>query len=116
MNFSIVPLFEKRKKADVLVVPFWKNDKNVSEATKVSLIEPQVKQALDVKDFKGKEGEVLFLYPSGLQEKRIALLGLGSSKNMTVERLRRAYAALVNDCLNKKILSKLAFSRGRGLR
>jgi leucyl aminopeptidase len=105
MDFSTVPSLDKRKKADLLVLPFWKGNKGVEEAVPLDGLAPEIKLPVDLHDFKGKEGEVLFLYPSGFQEKRIALLGLGASKNMTVERLRRAYSSLIKECLCRKILT-----------
>jgi leucyl aminopeptidase len=56
------------------------------------------KSSLDVvihsKDFKGNHGEILVTYVnSDSRSKRLLLLGLGKSKEITLEKLRNAYAA-----------------------
>ena len=58
--------------------------------------------ALSTHDFQGKEGETIVLYVSGQSEKRVLLLGLGLSSSLNVEKLRRAYAAVVKTCHKHK--------------
>ncbi len=94
--------FEKRKKADLLVLPFWKGASRPEEATTYKLQIPLLTAVLKMGDFQGKEGEVLFLYAEGQAESRIALLGLGPKDKMTLESLRKSYGALSKACLAKK--------------
>lgn len=105
MDFSIVPSLEKRKKADLLVIPFWKTSKGAKEAVKLGNLSSKTKLPIDTRDFTGKEGEVLISYHTGLPETRVALLGLGDPKSITVEKLRRSYSSLVKCCQSKKLQS-----------
>lgn len=105
MDFSIVPSLEKRKKADLLVIPFWKMDKGVKEAAKLGKLFNKVHLPIDSQDFKGNESEVLITYHSDIPEMRVALLGLGDPKDINVEKLRRSYSSLVKYCHSKKLLT-----------
>ncbi len=106
MEFSSVSHFDKRKKADILVLPYWKAAKHPVEAADTSFLSSFLSPILATGDFQGKEGETLFLYAEGQPEKRIALLGLGSKDHVSVETIRRSYGSLAKICLGKK-LSKL---------
>jgi leucyl aminopeptidase len=106
MEFLYLEQIEKRKAADVLVVPFWKGKKQgewvfplSSTLTALCLV------ALESGDFKGKQGETLLLYAKDQPEKRVALLGLGPREKVNVETLRRCYGSLVKTCLNRKLQS-----------
>jgi leucyl aminopeptidase len=104
MEFTQLAQLEKRKKADVLILPFWKDQNRLHaasplEASFVNLLAP----ALTAGDFKAKEGEMLFLYMERQPEKRVALLGLGSKEEVTVESLRRAFGSVTKTCLSKKL-------------
>lgn len=104
MDFIHLRQLDKRKHADVLVLPYWKNKQGVQLATSLKIKWPQVlNQALKTKDFKGKEGENLFLYVEGFPEKRWCLLGLGEKNKITTEILRRCYGGLTKSCLSKQI-------------
>jgi len=101
--FSAVAQLEKRKEADILVVPFWGKNKPKSAASLGSL-ENKLRSPLDMKDFHGKEGEIFFLYLQGEKEKRCVLLGLGEEEKVTCDSLRRAYAALAKYCQKKSFI------------
>jgi leucyl aminopeptidase len=110
MEFTLAPKLEKRAKADLIILPFWKGGKKVEIAADCGPLEDTVAGAINTGDFKGKEGETLFLYPSSVHsvEKRILLLGLGEEKGIDkkeigIERLRRAFAAASKACQAKKI-------------
>ncbi len=108
MKFSTVATFEKRKQADLLAIPFWKVKKKVEAASTVSDFKAYAKVPLELKDFKGSEGEIVTVYPqNGNKEKRYVLLGLGDKDKLTVESLRRAYAKLVSFCQSKKDVKDL---------
>lgn len=102
--FSCLARVDKRAAADAVVLPFWEK-KGVQAATSITPFTPLLKPAFEAKDFKGKEGELLWLYPQEGKEKRCVLLGLGKEEKLDVDSLRRAYAALVKSCRQKKIES-----------
>lgn len=107
MEFSSVSSSDKRKSADAIILPFWKGKKQAEKAFGETVFSTDYKGVVATKDFKGKQGEVLALYPSKAKEKRIFLLGLGSQEEVTVETLRRAYAAVVKACQKKEKLQSL---------
>jgi leucyl aminopeptidase len=102
MEFVITSSFSSRKRADLLVVPFWKTNKQVQIACDVDGLQKSFSDALSTHDFRGKESEVIVLYVSGHPEKRVLLLGLGLQSGLNVEKLRRAYAAVVKICHKHK--------------
>jgi leucyl aminopeptidase len=84
----------KRKEADALVLPYLQKKSIPHSAVNFPFKEAQ--PALKLKDFKGKEGELLPLYPQhASREKRIIALGLGAEGKITLETLRRAAGSLV---------------------
>lgn len=101
MEFTTTPKLENRKTADLLVIPFWSEKKKVEAAAEIDKLGSLVKLPLASGDFKGKEGELLILYPTGQKESRVVLLGLGEKEKITIEILRRAYGALTK-ASNKK--------------
>ncbi len=103
MDFTGVPTLKQRKKADLLVIPFWKGKKKAELAASAPDFEQEFELPLDTEDFKGKEGEVLVLYLKNGAEKRLALLGLGEKQKSSVEGMRRAYSSLVRQCFTRKI-------------
>lgn len=103
MELVAIPHLEKRKKADILVIPYWHHKKSAESVVNLGQLSRLVEGPLKTGDFKGKEGELLFVYIEGQPEPRIALLGLGDKEKITAERLRRCYASLVKACLVKKI-------------
>lgn len=124
MKFETVNAIEQRKNANILILPFWKEKKNTEPAADFHQLNKIFKEPLQLQDFSGKEGEILFLYAPDQIEKRIALLGLGAKEGFTIEKLRRAYSQLVKALRPKKFkevnlvvpvlqsLSKLAIARG----
>lgn len=98
----IASTFAHRKLADLLVIPFWKGKSKPESASGKEILKAVSNQSV-LQDFKGKEGEVLFLYPHKQAESRVALLGLGDPEKITVEKLRRAYGSLTKQCHSKKL-------------
>lgn len=106
MDFAYIKQIEKRKNADGLVLPYWKDKQKVQPAFSLKENWPHIlDEVLATEDFKGKEGETLFLYIEGQPEKRFCLLGLGSKDKATVETLRRSYGGLTKACLSKRMRS-----------
>ncbi len=103
MNFTVAPRVDKRPAADVAVWPFYFEKGQARAALEVASLQATAAAPLHLRDFKGKEGEILFLYMRDQPEKRLALLGLGAKEKVTTETLRRSYAALTKACHQRKI-------------
>lgn len=103
MQFTSVAQPNKRKHADLLVLPFWKEKSKVEWAADEGFSSPELNLALESGDFTGKEGEMLFLYWNEKSEKRVVLLGLGLREKASLETFRRVYGALTKVCLSKKL-------------
>jgi leucyl aminopeptidase len=104
MDFSFVASFAKRKKSDLLVLPFFQEEKPEPAADSGNVVE-LAKLAVATGDFKGKESEVLILYSEAVPDTRVALLGLGKKADLSVETLRRSYSALLSAALCRKVSS-----------
>ncbi|MGZ3633631.1 MAG: leucyl aminopeptidase [Parachlamydiaceae bacterium] len=105
MNFTALSQLKQRKPADLLILPFFQKDKQAVPSAHFPEFESLYSLPIGAKDFTGKEGEVLILYVNHKQEKRIALLGLGDPKKLTIEILRRAYAAVTTKSIATKLKS-----------
>ena len=103
MDFTSTPSLKSRKAADLLVIPFWKGSQCPEPCLDINTLKILIKDSLATEDFHGKEGELIILYVSGQPEKRIALLGLGIKDELTVEKIRRAYASVTKESLKKKL-------------
>lgn len=103
MEFLATPSIKTREPADLLVLPFWKSDKQPVPAFDIDTFKKILSEPLTSHDFHGKEGETMLLYVSGQPEKRLALIGLGAQSDITVEKLRRAYANITRFCHKKKL-------------
>lgn len=97
--------FEKRSKADLLVVPFTLNHGKIEWPLALKKRSFECEAPILAGDFKAKEGEVLAVYPSKQPELRFLLLGLGEQENITSEKLRRSYASAVKAALKLKAKS-----------
>ncbi len=106
MEFVHLKQLNKRKKADALVLPFWKDKQGVKLAGSLAEeLSSLLSAVLATEDFKGKEGETLYVYLEGQPETRICLLGLGTQEKLTVESVRRSYGSLTKSCLAKRLKS-----------
>ncbi len=92
--------FPSRKLADALVLPFWQGKKKAEPA---SIGGDFAELPIALGDFSGKNEEVALIY--GEKEKRVLLVGLGPKKEVTVEALRRAYAAAAKVAQGKNCTS-----------
>lgn len=106
MKFKLVQQLEKREKQEAILVPFWETEGQAKEACPLKEFEKAVRPAVQSKDFKGKEGEILPLYIEGEKEKRLLLFGLGKEQKCTVESLRRAFGLAARFC-HKRALKSL---------
>lgn len=103
MDFSTVANLDKRKPAELLVLPFWKGKKHAESAATLGKLGSLVNAPIAADDFKGREGEVLFLYGQDKSDKRIALVGLGEEEKVTMEKLRRSYAHVSRECHKRRL-------------
>jgi len=92
MKVRVAREFKERKRADLLVAPFWQGPKQAFPS-EYSL--PLLSSLLKLGDFKGKQGETALLYPEEGEEPRLLLLGLGKQEESTSETCRRAFSAAV---------------------
>jgi len=99
MKVTLSQDFDARKRADLLIVPYWEGPK---AASKTEVRSPGISALLDSGDFKGKNGETALLYPEERQETRLLLLGLGKKNESDSERLRRAFSAAAKAAKSKK--------------
>ncbi len=103
MKFVQIRDLKNRNESALLAIPYWKKEGAVEPAFTLDLSIPdQLKEMLELGDFKGNEGEVALFYISGQIEKRWCLVGLGEQDKLSVEKLRKGYGALTKLCLAKK--------------
>jgi leucyl aminopeptidase len=100
MQLQSASSFSKRPSSDVLILPFWQEGKKAEPACPMEEFRSFY---TSIEDFKGKEGETLFLYKQQGKESRIILLGLGKKSECEAEVLRRAYAAALKACRKRKL-------------
>lgn len=98
MKISTCSDFAQREKADLLIVPFW-------EGATVDEHGLNLHALFATGDFKGKQGEIAFVYPEGKPEPRLLLVGLGKEEKAKIESIRRAYAAAARAAHAKKAKS-----------
>lgn len=103
MHIGTVDSFKARKKADVLVVPFWKEKAHAIPAVEVKALHAHYEAPISAGDFQGREGETCLLYVKDQEEPRFLLLGLGGQDDVTVERLRRAFSSVTKVCQKHKL-------------
>lgn len=102
MKFSAVSTANKRPKADLVIVPFFKGKKEAILAATVADLKGDIQPILKAGDFTGKLEATMLTYLSGKKEKRLLFLGLGDEKKATLETLRRCFAAAMKRCQDKK--------------
>lgn len=100
MKFAAVTNKNLRAKSDALVVPIWLHKDKPTLATDLKHFSQNFYQVLKSGDFAGKKGESFLLYDDKIPETRVLLIGLGDEKELSVERLRRAYSVLARECMN----------------
>ncbi|HAP36927.1 MAG TPA: leucyl aminopeptidase [Bacteroidetes bacterium] len=65
---------------------------NQSSRVLTEAFDPSVNSAFASKDFSAKEGETLFVYTNSKKSSRLFIIGLGESKKLTIEKIRRVAA------------------------
>jgi len=94
--------FEGREGADVLVIPYWKQEGSIQPACALFEGSEKIYPVIDLGDFGAKEQELWLLYDWNQKEQRILLVGLGSEEKATLETMRRAYAEAVKYAISKR--------------
>ena len=103
MQWHFVKSINNLSSADLLVVPFWKNQGSPSVACpEFTAHSSDFFPLLDLGDFSGKEKELFLTYRLESKEPRILFLGLGNEEKVSLEVLRKAYAEIVKYALQKK--------------
>lgn len=102
--FNVVSNWSKRPKSDLVVLPFFKGEKEAKSIVTLPEVEEAIASPIKSGDFSGKEGATMLIYLTGQREKRLLLLGLGEEKECSLETVRRSYAAATKRCQNKKWL------------
>ena len=64
MRSTVVSSINSRKKADILILPFWEGKKKAEPAFKERQLASLASLPVDAGDFRGKEKETMFLYPA----------------------------------------------------
>ncbi len=89
--------FNKKSKADVIIIPFWQG-KIAEMAAAFEEYEALVQAPIKAKDFAGKLGEMNVVYTTNSAQKRLMLLGLGEENKTDIEQIRRALSFGVKKC------------------
>ena len=85
---------------DLLGVPVFQDKKYLDE---VSSLDSAIKKAIEIKDFAGKKGEFLIVYPQNWKSKRIALIGLGEESKFELDFLRQGIGELARHAKKKQL-------------
>ncbi len=104
MKVLLTGLTKSAPKADLFVAGYFKGEKSLPSLKKIeSVFSKAVEAALAKKRFEGKPGEVFSSYQAGYgQAQEIALLGMGSKKDLKVASLRKAVGNLVGFATSRK--------------
>lgn len=104
MQLGNIENLKKRGMGDILILPFWQGKEQAEASGDFEEFAAIFASPIEMKDFVGKEKEVLFLYDEkGKKEPRLLLLGLGEKKKSSDEGVRRAFSAVVKECARRKL-------------
>lgn len=95
-----------RTKADI-VASFVPEDEKLfkQEVKNLTADLPALASQIGVSSFRGKENELLMLYPAQTPTKRLMLVGLGKKAELSLEKLRRAAASAAKHAQKEKARS-----------
>lgn len=92
MKCHSCPSQESRPRTDACLVPFGRDESGkVVPLFEDGFLDRSAHHALAARDFRAKEGEVLFLYPDPVTEDRIVLVGCGDIARLTLDAVRAAF-------------------------
>ena len=103
MNIFLHPRLESAPQGSMVVIPVWEGGELAVEAHP---FKGALQGALESGDFKATCGETFLCHVEG---KRIVLLGLGKRGDVSVESVRRSFAAPVSLAITKKSKTALFF-------
>ena len=90
----------KKTKTETLVIPVCEDTQIHDNSAIVSVIN----KAKKLKEFKGeKDDEVILYNPPGVNVERVILLGLGKTKEIDFEKLRKMSGRAVKKCIKKNL-------------
>ncbi len=102
MKIRFAKSFSTRSKSDCLIIPFVNEKNNVKVVSKLKKLSSSIELPIELKDFSGKKGEVLFIYVNNDKENRLLFLGLGDDE-ITFDNIRYAYGEAIKACIEKKL-------------
>ena len=94
--------------SDVVAIFFLEDERLFKEqiSSLVKPIQAKVQSAVALRDFSGKEGEVLALYTEkAIASPRLLLVGVGKAEKLSLEQLRRASASAAKKAQSMKATS-----------
>jgi leucyl aminopeptidase len=104
MKLSFQKSTVKRIASDIVAVFLFEDPELLKEEAKtLTRAISSVKTLFDAGDFRGKEDEIALVYDKSLASKRLMIIGLGVSKKLTLEKLRRAAARAARKAKSLKV-------------
>ncbi len=105
MQFLLVSPKEEKKSIDVLVLPYWQEEKGLKPAfNKADAYIDQDFLSTIEGDCKAEAAEIVFSYlPKKERCHKVILLGLGPKSSCNACSLRTTFASLTKFCLDKKL-------------
>jgi len=117
MKFTVQRGSAVEAKADALVVPVFEETKKLQGAAQaVDAATGGIVGKVLGQDFKGKRGETLVLYPSGLGAQRLVLVGLGKKGEFNAHAARVARACAAKKLRDVKCKTAATVMPGAGVR
>jgi leucyl aminopeptidase len=104
LQIEVIENLDQRSQADLIVLPYWKADTKPKAAFKGEESE-QILCLLESGDFKGNVSDIVFLYSNLGSEPRIALIGLGEEKELTMQTLRLCFSTVIKEARKRKLES-----------
>ncbi len=107
MKFTIKNLKEELKPSQVIIIPFFEDQKLETEFKALDISEENRKtlsERAELEEFKGKKMERLVLHTGYEKQPRVMLVGLGKESDYSVRRLRECIGAACLHAQTKKWL------------
>lgn len=100
MKVSVTAIDLAELDVELLVVPVVEDESGSRTELPAPLNEVATRAA---DDFKGKDGDLLLLYPEHMQARRLALVGLGPAAGVDAEKLRTAAARGASLAIQRRV-------------
>jgi leucyl aminopeptidase len=93
-------------KADIVAVLVLEDESHFKHQVRVLITTlPTLAQQIGASSFRGKELDLLMLYPGKIRTKRLMLVGLGKRQDLSLEKLRRAAATAAKHAQKERATS-----------